>query len=67
MFSKSESTSKQGNDSSNLFQERGDDVNQQASLKDTLKVEIGPITMSKNKRIQEELIGLILDIQINKL
>jgi hypothetical protein len=51
----------------NPFEERRNDANQQASLKDLLEVQIGPIKRSKAKRIQDELIGLILDIWVNKL
>jgi len=51
----------------NPFEERRNDANQQASLKDLLEVQIGPIKRSKTKRIQDELIGLILDIWVNKL
>jgi hypothetical protein len=43
------------------------DTNQQASLNNPLEVLIKPITRSETKRIQDELIGLILDVWINKL
>jgi hypothetical protein len=42
-------------------------MNQQVSLDDPLKVPIGSITRSKTQGIQERLIGLILNIWINKL
>jgi hypothetical protein len=43
----------------------GNDVNRQASLKDSIEVLIGSIIRLKTKRIQEELIGLIIEIWIN--
>jgi hypothetical protein len=41
-------------------------MNQRVSLDDPLKLSIGPITRSKTQGIQERLIGLILNIWINK-
>jgi len=40
-------------------------VNRQASLKDSIEVLIESILRLKTKRIQEELIGLIVEIWIN--
>jgi len=51
----------------NPFEKRRNDANQQASLNDLLEVQIGPIKRSKTKRIQDELIELILNIWVNKL
>ena len=39
-------------------------ANQRASPNDPLKVTIRPITSSKTKRIQEELIGMILKFRL---
>uniref|UniRef100_A0A2N9FJQ1 Reverse transcriptase n=1 Tax=Fagus sylvatica TaxID=28930 RepID=A0A2N9FJQ1_FAGSY len=51
-----------GNDSrSNPFEERGNDENQQALLKDPLHVPVGPITRARSKKIKETLNGLIQD------
>jgi hypothetical protein len=46
----------------NLFEERGNDENQQASLKDQLHVPVGPITRARSKMIKEALSGLIQEI-----
>jgi hypothetical protein len=46
----------------NPFEERGNDENQQASLKDPLNVPIGPITRARSKMIKEALSGLIQEI-----
>ena len=43
----------------NPFEERGNDVNQQAPLKDLLHVLVGPITRARSKKIKEALNGLI--------
>jgi hypothetical protein len=52
-----------GDDSrSNPFEERGNDENQQALLKDPLHVPVGPITRARSKKIKEALNGLIQDI-----
>jgi hypothetical protein len=52
-----------GDDSrSNPFEERGNDENQQALLKDPLHVPVGPITRARFKQIKEALNGLIQDI-----
>jgi hypothetical protein len=52
-----------GDDSrSNPFEERGNDENQQALLKDPLRVLVGPITRARSKKIKEALNGLIQDI-----
>jgi hypothetical protein len=52
-----------GDDSrTNPFEERGNDGNQQASLKDPLCVPIGPITRARSKMIKEALSGLIQEI-----
>ena len=40
-------------------------MNRQASIKDSIEVLIGSILRLKTKRIQEELIGLIVEIWIN--
>uniref|UniRef100_A0A2N9G165 Integrase catalytic domain-containing protein n=1 Tax=Fagus sylvatica TaxID=28930 RepID=A0A2N9G165_FAGSY len=48
-----------GDDSrSNPFEERGNDENQQALLKDPLHVPVGPITRARSKKIKEALNGL---------
>uniref|UniRef100_A0A2N9I8K8 Reverse transcriptase n=1 Tax=Fagus sylvatica TaxID=28930 RepID=A0A2N9I8K8_FAGSY len=55
-----------GDDSrSNPFEERGNDENQQAPLKDPLHVPVGPITKARSKKIKEALNGLIQDIWAN--
>uniref|UniRef100_A0A2N9IRB0 Reverse transcriptase domain-containing protein n=1 Tax=Fagus sylvatica TaxID=28930 RepID=A0A2N9IRB0_FAGSY len=46
----------------NPFEERGNDENQQAPLKDPLHVPVGPITRARSKKIKEALNGLIQDI-----
>jgi hypothetical protein len=52
-----------GDDSrSNPFEERGNDENQQALLKDPLHVPVGPITRARSMKIKEALNGLIQDI-----
>jgi hypothetical protein len=52
-----------GDDSrSNPFEERGNDENQQALLKDPLHVPVWPITRARSKKIKEALNGLIQDI-----
>jgi hypothetical protein len=52
-----------GDDSrSNPFEERGNDENQQALLKDPLHVPVGPITRARSKKIKAALNGLIQDI-----
>ncbi|RVX02077.1 Transposon Ty3-G Gag-Pol polyprotein [Vitis vinifera] len=54
-----------GDDSrTNPFEERGNDVNQQA-FKDPLHVPIGPITKARYKKIKEALNGLIQDIWVD--
>jgi hypothetical protein len=47
---------------SNPFEERGNDENQQALLKDPLHVPVGLITRARPKKIKEALNGLIQDI-----
>jgi hypothetical protein len=47
---------------SNPFEERGNDENQQALLKDPLHVPVGPITRARPRKIKEALNGLIQDI-----
>uniref|UniRef100_A0A2N9H519 Integrase zinc-binding domain-containing protein n=1 Tax=Fagus sylvatica TaxID=28930 RepID=A0A2N9H519_FAGSY len=55
-----------GDDSrSNPFEERGNDENQQAPLKDPLHVPVGPITRARSKKIKEALNGLIQDIWVD--
>ena len=50
MFSKNESTSKQGDDlKSKHFEERGNGTNQRASSKDPLDISIGLIIMPETK------------------
>jgi len=50
MFSKNESTSKQGDDlKSKHFEERGNDTNQRASSKDPLDISIGFIIRPETK------------------
>uniref|UniRef100_A0A2N9HVB7 Reverse transcriptase RNase H-like domain-containing protein n=1 Tax=Fagus sylvatica TaxID=28930 RepID=A0A2N9HVB7_FAGSY len=49
----------------NPFEERGNDENQQAPLKDPLHVPVGPITKARSKKIKEALNGLIQDIWAN--
>jgi hypothetical protein len=52
-----------GDDSrSNPFEERGNDENQQAPLKDPLHVPVEPITRARSKKIKEALNRLIQDI-----
>jgi hypothetical protein len=52
-----------GDDSrTNPFEERGNDGNQQASLKDPLHVPVGPITRARSKMIKEAISGLIQEI-----
>jgi hypothetical protein len=52
-----------GDDSrSNPFEEKGNDENQQALLKDPLHVPVGSITRARSKKIKEALNGLIQDI-----
>jgi hypothetical protein len=52
-----------GDDSrTNPFEERGNDGNQQASLKDSLHVPVGPITRARSKIIKEAISGLIQEI-----
>ena len=52
-----------GDDSrSNPIEERGNDENQQAPLKDPLHVPVGPIIRARSKKIKEALNGLIQDI-----
>jgi hypothetical protein len=46
----------------NLFEERGNDENQQASLNDQLHVPVGPITRARSKMIKETHSGLIQEI-----
>ena len=46
----------------NPFEERGNDDNQQASLKDPLHVPVRSITRAKSKMIKEALSGLIQEI-----
>jgi hypothetical protein len=54
-----------GDDSrTNPFEERGNDENQQASLKDPLHVPVGPITRARSKMIKEALSGLIQEIWV---
>jgi hypothetical protein len=49
-----------GDDSrTNPFEERGNDGNQQASLKDPLHVPVGPITRARSKMIEEAISELI--------
>jgi hypothetical protein len=43
------------------------DLKQLASPNDLLEILIGPITRFETKRIQDELIVLILDIWVNRL
>jgi hypothetical protein len=47
---------------SNPFEERRNDENQQASLKDPLHVPVGPITRARSKKIKETFNGLIQEI-----
>ena len=55
-----------GDDSKlNPFEERGNDENQQAPLKDPLHVPVGPITRARSKKIKEALNGLIQDIWVD--
>jgi hypothetical protein len=56
-----------GDDSrSNPFEDRGNNENQQASLKDPLHVPVGgPITKSRSKKIKDALNGLIQEIWEN--
>jgi hypothetical protein len=55
-----------GDDSrSNPFEERENDENQQAPLKDPLHVPVGPITRARSKKIKEALNGLIQDIWVD--
>jgi len=52
-----------GDDSrSNRFEERGNDENQHAPLKDPLHVPVVPITRARFKKIKEVLNGLIPEI-----
>ena len=52
-----------GNDSRmNPFEERRNDENQQAPLKDPLHVLVGPIIRARSKKIKEALNGLIQEI-----
>ena len=52
-----------GDDSrTNPFEEKGNDKNQQASLKDPLYVPVEPITIARSKMIKEALSGLIQEI-----
>jgi hypothetical protein len=52
-----------GDDSrTNPFEERGNDGNQQASLKDPLHVPVGPIIRARSKMIKEAISGLIQEI-----
>jgi hypothetical protein len=52
-----------GDDSrTNPFEERENDENQQASLKDPLHVPVGPISRARSKMIKEALSGLIQEI-----
>jgi hypothetical protein len=44
------------------FEERGNDGNQQVSLKDLLHVPVGPITSARSKMIKEAISGLIEEI-----
>jgi hypothetical protein len=54
-----------GDDSrTNPFEERGNDENQQASLKDPLHVPVGPITRARSKMIKEALSRLIQEIWV---
>jgi hypothetical protein len=46
----------------NPFDDRGNDENQQASLKDPLHVPVGPITRARSKMIKEALSGLMQEI-----
>ena len=41
------------------------DENQQASLKDSLHVPVGPITRARSKKIKEALNGLIQEIWVD--
>ena len=45
------------------FEERGNDENTQALLKDPLHVPVGPITRARSKKIKAALNGLIQDIR----
>ena len=57
-----------GNDSrTNSFEERKNDENQQAPLKDPLHVLVVPITRVRSKKIKEALNGLILQRGIPSL
>jgi hypothetical protein len=52
-----------GDDSrTNPFEERGNDGNQQASLKDPLHVPVGPIIRARSKMIREAISRLIQEI-----
>jgi hypothetical protein len=52
-----------GDDSrANPFEERGNDGNQQASLKNLLHVPVRPITRARSKMIKEAISGLIQEI-----
>ena len=52
-----------GNDSrTNSFEERKNDENQQAPLKDQLHVPVGPISRARPKKIKEAFNGLIQEI-----
>jgi len=46
----------------NPFEERGNDENQQAPLKDPLHVPVGPITRGRFRKIKETLNGLIQEV-----
>jgi len=46
----------------NLFEERGNDENQQAPLKDSFHVPIGPIIRARSKKIKKALNGQIQEI-----
>jgi hypothetical protein len=50
------------NSKRNPFEERGNDENQQSSLKNPLYVPVGPITRARSKMIKEALSGLIQEI-----
>jgi hypothetical protein len=50
------------NSRSNHFEERGNDENQHALLKDPLHVPAGPITRARFKKIKEALNGPIQEI-----
>ena len=55
-----------GNDSRmNPFEERRNDDNQQAPLKDSLHAPVGPITRVRSKNIKEALNGLIQEICVD--